>query len=164
GSHQNRPVFLDARADSMTLHAFLDTDSADPRPMKVRFRIDSSRELVEDRWLADPASKPYWTVGAPTRAADTSRPVARKIPPPGPSDPPLFTYRSAVVCPAETPDCNVLVPAAGGALTEDQRRQVAIVEINLTVQADTTGRADPVSLRNQVGLPNLGIDRVGAVS
>lgn len=164
GHHLNRPVFLDARNDRMTLHAYLDTDSVDPRPVKVEFSIDASRELIESRWYAEPASKPYWTFGSAGRPADTSRPIARKIPPPGPGDSPLFTYRSAEVCPDNDEGCNVLPLGPGGALSDANRRLVAIVEIDLTVQADVTGRAEPVNLQNQVGLPNLGIDRVGATT
>lgn len=164
GSSLNTPVFLDARNDSVVMHAFLDTESASPKPLKVEFSIDGNRQLIESRWFAEAASVPYWTFGAVGRPADTSRPIARQIPVFDASVDPqhLFRYRSATVCPVATPDCNVLTPPLGGSLPESERRLIAIVEIRLKVQADLTVRAEPVTLVNQVGLPNLGIDRVGA--
>ncbi|KGM14259.1 PilW family protein [Cellulomonas bogoriensis] len=155
----NLPVLLEARPDDITLHAFLDTDSMNPRPIKVRFRIDENRQLIEERWNADAGSAPYWTFGSPTRPPDSSRPVARQIPEDSPA---LFRYRSSTVCAPASPNCNVLAPPAGGALNLNARQQVAVIEIRLNVQADPTGRAAPVTIENQVGLPNLGIDRVGA--
>lgn len=164
GGTVNNPVFLDARAESLIMHAFLDTDSTTPRPLKVSFSIDGNRQLVESRWLAVPSSDPFWTFGAVGRVPDSQRPVARQIPVFDPlvDEAPLFTYRTAEVCATSTPDCNVLVPPTGGTLSEADRRRIALVEIRLTVQADITARAEPVTIRNQVGLPNLGIDRVGA--
>lgn len=163
GSPFNRPVLIEAMDEGITLYAFLDTDSVNPRPVRVRFRIDATRVLHEDRWYADAASAPYWTFGADGRDPDSSRPVARRIVPRGPDETAMFTYRTSEVCPeGGDPDCNVLVPPAGGTLTEDSRRQIALVEIRLTVQADESQRAEPVTIRNQVGLPNLGIDRLGA--
>ncbi len=52
------------------------------------------------------------------------------------------------------------VPAGG--FTADQRRTIGRVSINLQVQSDVTSRALPVVMRATVGIPNLGIDRVGA--
>ena len=51
------------------------------------------------------------------------------------------------------------IPDAGFSLAD--RRGIAAVEIAMTVQTDISGRAEPVTIRNRVGIPNLGISRVG---
>lgn len=146
GGTTNAPVFLEATANALTMHAFIDTDAVDPEPVKVRFAIDASRRVVETRWAATTSTKPwaFAAVGAPTSV----RPVARFVP--AGADP-LFTYLDANNQPLTIP--------SGGFSTE-QLRSIAAVQITLTVQADTTGRAEAVELQNAVGLPNRGISRV----
>jgi hypothetical protein len=39
--------------------------------------------------------------------------------------------------------------------------KIAVVEVTIKVQSDATGRADPVVMTNQVGIPNLGVSRLG---
>ena len=114
---------------------------------------------METRWNSVASSDPYWTF-AP--AATSTRRIASKITVRATGEPYLFTYRTEVVCAASTPDCNVITVPTTGITDAAVLKTIALVEVRLKVQADVTGRADPVLLTNQVGLPNRGIDRVGA--
>ncbi|GIG39814.1 PulJ/GspJ family protein [Cellulomonas phragmiteti] len=146
GGATNAPVFIEARPDTLTMYAYVDTSAAAPRPIKVRFAIDAQRRLIETRWPVTNTAAP-WTFAAMT-SPSSSRPVARFIPT---TAGPLFVYLDK--------DENPLVPGAGG-LTADQIKNVAAVRVTITVQGDITGRADAVTVQNAVGIPNLGISRV----
>lgn len=146
GAAANVPVFSEATANAVTLYAFIDTNSANPRPMRVRFSIDAQRRLVETRWNATNTASPWAFATTPS----SSRVIARQIPTGATA---MFRYFTATG--AE------LTPPSPGAFTETQRKSIAAVRIQLTVQADETGRAEPVELRNTVSIPNLGISRVG---
>lgn len=146
GGSTNAPLFVEARANTLTMYAYIDTNSASPRPVKVRFAIDANRRLVETRWAATTSSAPW--AFASTGSPSSSRPIARFIPTTAPA---LFEYRDAQ-------DNPLAIPTGG--FTTEQLRKIAAVKVVLTVQADATGRADKVVVENAVGLPNLGISRV----
>jgi hypothetical protein len=154
GQTLNDTVFTVLGPEEVVLHAYLDTDSTAPRPVRVRFALNGSRELVETRWDAQPVvieNRRYWTF--PTEAPPTVvRTVARQIPAAASGAAPLFTFLRANGT-AISP-----LPAAPTAI---ELREVAAVRIRLTVQADPTGRARPVTLQNTVGIPNLSVSRVG---
>src|SRR5690606_15300839 len=47
------PVFIEALPDKVTLYAYIDTTSLDPKPTKIQFAIDPvSSDLTETRWAA----------------------------------------------------------------------------------------------------------------
>ena len=48
----NIPVFERAENERMIIHAFIDTSSADPRPVKIEYYVNAQRELVERRYEA----------------------------------------------------------------------------------------------------------------
>ncbi len=145
GATVNSPVFITAKPNEVVLYAYIDTSSTKPQPLKVRFSIDSSRRIVETRWLATTVTGPWAFASTP----DTTRTIARAVPT---SAPAMFEYLDK--------DGNVLPLTASG-LTAAQLKEVAAVTITLTIQADVTARAEPVTLRNSVGIPNLGISRIG---
>lgn len=158
------PVFLSATAESVVLRSFLDTDSASPKPIVVRFELSGTRDLVEKRWNANPTSGPFWTFtslpAAPYQATASYwtnpayvRTIARGIMTTAASGVTLLRYYDK--------DGNELVPAAGS-LSDTQLLAVAAVKVSVCTQADKTGRSAPVTLENTVGIPNLGISRVGA--
>jgi prepilin-type N-terminal cleavage/methylation domain-containing protein len=149
GQPLNNPVFVAARNEELIMYAFLDTDSANPRPVKVRFWIDSGRILRETRWDSYPVNTDYWGFNSFEKS---SRPVARLIPPRVAPDKYLFTYYTA--------DGTVLTPPTGS-FTPGQLRTIASVKVTMIVQADLTARAERVQLENTVGIPNLGVSRVG---
>lgn len=146
GGVVSAPVFVDARENDLTLYAFIDTNAASPRPIKVRFSIDGNRRLIETRWRTTNAVAPwsFAAVGSPS----SSRPVARFVPT---DAEPIFRYLDAG---------NQVMPVPTGGFTTEQLRTIAAVQVTLTVQADAAGRADRVVMQNSVGIPNRGISRV----
>ncbi|MEY2847803.1 MAG: hypothetical protein RI885_468 [Actinomycetota bacterium] len=169
----NRPVLVTASKEEMVLFSYLDTDSdststLDPErgPILVHLKVNAtSRDLVESRWLATRAGS-YWTFPTPnfvtltTPVPATSRIIASKIVVPNGAESPLFTYLKTAGCPTATPTCPI-VPASGNALSLAEIQTVVAIEVAMKVQADDTKRANPVTIVNRVGLPNLGIARVG---
>lgn len=143
------PMIRFAGAERLEMHAGVDTDAINPRPLLVNFRLDGSRVLTETRTTARPggSSEAEWVfTGSGTRTS--TRAIARKVVPRAAGEPPLFRYYDA--------DGDELLPGAGSSLSSDDRGRVASVEIYLTVQADDTARAEPVTLTNRVGLRNVG--------
>jgi prepilin-type N-terminal cleavage/methylation domain-containing protein len=149
GQTLNNPVFVSAKTEEMTLYAFLDTDSANPKPVKVRFFIDTNRILKETRWNAYTINTDYWAFNT---AAASTRDIARLIGPRVAPEKYLFTYYKE--------DGSELV-VTSTAFTTAQLRSIVSVKVTMKVQADLTARAKPVVLENTVGIPNLGISRLG---
>lgn len=160
----NDPVFLAATPESVVLRAYLDTSAATPAPIVVRLEVTAQRTLVEKRWNAVAGTAPYWKFtnlpAAPYQPASSfwikpayTRTIASKITPMTAS---LKLFRFY------TKDNVEVVPPTTGSLTVDQLRTVASVTVSLSVQSDLTARANPVVITNIVGIPNLGISRIGA--
>lgn len=139
------PVFVTAGPNVVEMYAYVDTSSSAPRPLRVRFEVDAQRRLVETRWTATSTKEPWTFAPKPT----STRIIAHDVQTAAAT--PMFSYLDAANKPFTIP--------ASGSLTEADRSQVAAVRIRLTVQADTQGRADPVTLRNTVSIPNLGLSR-----
>ncbi|GEB95729.1 PilW family protein [Microbacterium lacticum] len=149
GKTANTPVFAYAGAGKIEMAAFIDAESSkDPAPVKVSFGRNSANELVETRWAADRYLKIYWKFRDSPASART---IARSLLAPDKTRP-LFRYFDK--------DGAALTPAAGASLSEDQRRNIASVQITMQVQANGSGRTAPVAIQNMVGLPNLGVARV----
>lgn len=154
------PVFVEAFDSKVTLHAYIDTTSIDPTPTKIQFAIDPvTKDLVETRWTSTPVA------GDPGAFAFSSTPqwsktIARKIID-ATDGTPLFTYL-AVVTDASDPNFGTVQPLdASSGVSAAEIRTISVVQIAMNVQADVTARAEPVMLINRVGIPNLGISRIG---
>lgn len=147
------PAFVYAGAERLTLNAGLDTTSALLRPVRVTFALDSGRVLTETRITPRPggATEAQWvfTGGGTTTS---SRPIARTILSSTGSEPSLFRYFAK-----DGESFVELVPPVGGSLSAADLVRIVRVEVYLKVQADTTSRAEPVVLVNQVGIPNVGL-------
>lgn len=146
----NIPVFERAENERMIVHAFVDTSSASPEPVKIEFFVNANRELIERRYDAIALARGYWAFSA---TSNGDRVIARQLPVRQNGEPWLFTYITATG--------GEFTLAQGATLNETQRRSVAAVRVTLTVQADFTEEAEPVTLRSTVGIPNLGVSRVG---
>lgn len=139
------PVFAVAGANSVTLHAYMDTTAADPRPVRVELSINAGLELVETRWDATPINVTFWGF--------TSTPVSERILARGMDTgaAPAFTYLDSAG--------DVLEIPATGVLTALQIANVAAVTVHLTVD-DPSDEVAEVAMTNTVGLPNLNSNRV----
>lgn len=171
GTATNLPVFITAKKEELLLYAYLDTDSLNPSPTLIQFKINSTtRDLVETRWPSTKVNG-YWTFptfagSAPDRTVvQTATPslirvIARKLVAPTGTESPIFTYLKTEGCAAITPTCSI-VPASGNGLSLTEINSVVAVSVTMKVQADDLQRAAPVTITNRVGIPNLGISRVG---
>jgi type II secretory pathway pseudopilin PulG len=150
------PPFAYANKEKIILYAYIDTNAATPKPVKVQFEVNATtRDLVETRWAAHP--KPgypsYWEFDT---TPQSSRVIARKIVAPGTGQP--FTFNYQEIGADLLPD-DMTIPATG--ITAANLSKIAVVEVTVKVQSDPTGRAAPVTMTNQVGIPNLGVSRLG---
>jgi type II secretory pathway pseudopilin PulG len=143
----NDPVFSFAGVEHIVLYAYLDTDATNPKPVKVKFTITPDRTLVERRWEANVLPNGDFAFQA---IPNSERTVVRQI---ATGSTPVFRYFD---------ENNLeLTPPAGGNLSLNERRRVAAVKVSMTIQTDPTGRAKTASLENTVGIPNLGLSRIG---
>lgn len=148
------PVFVSANRESVILYSYLADDSIDPAPLMIEMAIDTDRQLVEKRWTATRNSSDEWVFPAITSPPDKSRVIARKILAPtttqlAAGELYLFTYLT-------TTGAVINAPVSGADLAS-----IAAVKVTMIVQADETGRAQPVKLQNRVGIPNLTASRLG---
>ncbi|QXT62681.1 PilW family protein [Tessaracoccus palaemonis] len=149
GNSVNNPVFDYAGAEKMIINSFIDAGSTtDPAPWRIQFSRNAKNELVETRWAAHHVYTTYWAFAT---TASYSRIVARSLLP-AESASPLFRYYDK--------NGDQLTPSAGASLSTTQIRNIAAVQVTMNVQANGSGRTDPVRLQNLVGLPNLGVARV----
>ncbi|MBH0008441.1 prepilin-type N-terminal cleavage/methylation domain-containing protein [Salinibacterium sp. SWN1162] len=144
------PVFSEATAEKVALTAYLDTQAASPRPVKVMFEITADRTLVEKRWEATGESNGVFTFKTGTPSSE--RTIVRQI---AGNGTPVFSYLKSV---------NV---ATAGAPTEtlwtesDPFSKIIAVTVSMTVQTDPSGEAATATLLNTVGIPNLDVPRIG---
>jgi len=157
-STEDRPIFVEASDESVTLYSYIASSSIDPQPIRVRFAIDASRQLVQSTWKAEKSSE-GWVFkvdSAPATAPDSTRVIARKIIARTASEVTagkarLFTY-------LDKDGKKIATPVVAGSAA---RGQITAVVITMNVQADDTKQASPVELRTRVGLPNLSTSRLG---
>jgi hypothetical protein len=146
------PAFLVAGASTITIDAYVDTTSAALAPVRVQFTVGPTGDLTETRWASTVIAPGYFGFSA---AVLSQRVVSRHIVTTA-AMPPVFSY-------SDVTGAAIVIPASG-VLTAAQALTVAAVQIQLTVQADPLAQVAPVSLQNTVGLPNLGVTRVGVGS
>ena len=149
------PAFSYANKEKIILYAFIDTGSGTPTPIKVQFEVNATtRDLEETRWAAHPVSGHplYWEFDT---TPQSTRVVARKIVTPVTGEAFMFNYQS--IGTDLLPD-DMTIPVGG--IAAANLSKIAVVEVTVKVQSDTTGRAAPVTMTNQVGIPNLGVSRL----
>lgn len=146
------PAFVSASGEELTIFAYIDGTDTTPTPLKVQFKVNATtRDLVETRWKGTRSSSLVpWTF--PT--VESTRIIARKIVTPATGEASLFTYYEIG---SDLLEKKMSVPVSG--LTD--LGKIATVEIAVKVQTDPASRADPVTIVNRVGIPNLGISRLG---
>lgn len=140
-------AIVDAKADSLTILAYVDADAVNPRPVRVTFAINAtSRQIVETRWSAKAGSNGLWIF-------DSSNPLISTRTLPGTiiaGNGPLFRYYKG------NRTTEIIPPTAG--LDDTKRRTVAAVQVSFTVRGANNTNADPLALTNLVGMPNLGFN------
>jgi prepilin-type N-terminal cleavage/methylation domain-containing protein len=135
---------IEAGADSssITLYAYVNLETAEQKPVKVRFFVDPDGQLVEQKWTAAPAVNGHWSF--PTAQAD--RILAGPLLP----GTPVFIYLQG--------DGSEIVVPVGGLTNPDTLRTIKAVTVTMTIQSNAL-QSLPVTLQNTVGMPNLGLTR-----
>ncbi len=147
------PAFVSATNEELTIYAYVNLNSAAEQPVMIQLRLNSLRQLIENRWPATAIST-GWTFPDPASTPPSStRMLAATVAPNSAGQPQLFSYLRSDGTPLTVPTV--------GALSAADRRTIASVMVTLTVQASMTDSTNPVTLENTVGIPNLGLTRVG---
>ena len=134
--------FESATNNDVTFYANLNNTTGGPR--KIRIYVDSSSELIAQVWTPDVGSvSPNYTyTGTPV-----PRYVGRFVT--NSSSPPIFTYYA-------TPDAATgIAPTLTAPLSAADLLKVYSVKVTLVVRKQTTLPLRPVTLVNQVRLPNV---------
>lgn len=151
------PAFVLAKRDEVLMYAFINLTSAAEQPQMIRLRIDrTTGKFIESRWpavqLADKRwqfpSNPCVTANNPVgcTAPTVTSVVAETISPQG-SGSDVFTYLDST---------GQAITQSSAGLSLADRRRVAAVRVNISVQRSLTDSSNPVVLVNTVGIPNLG--------
>lgn len=153
GQALNDPAFVSTVADplgaeSLTVYAYVNLNSAAEVPVKIRFSLDAERRLIETQWASTLLSGGYFSFESTPRS---TRILASTVAPASPDSPALFRYLLA--------DGTELALPPTGTLTADQLRTIAAVHVSLTMQETLTESRAAVTLENTVGIPNLTLSR-----
>ena len=153
------PAFQYAGNEKVILYAYIDATSTNSAPVRVQFEVGADRNLVEKRWVAHP--KPgypsYWEFNPITDPPDYNRIIARKIVAPATGE--VFMFQYYAIDQATLLPTLMTVPGTG--IAAANLTKIAVVGVTMKVQTDVQARAEAVSITNQVGIPNLGISRLG---
>jgi hypothetical protein len=146
GQTLDNPAFAVAKGNELVMYAYINLASSEQTPVMVKFHVEGGN-LVESTWPATSLGEGYWQFPDPavTIAAST-RVLASGIVSPST----LFSFRRAD---------DTALPATASGLSLDDRRLVAAVTVTISIQGDDRDAASRVTLRNTVGVPNLGIER-----
>lgn len=138
GSDVPNPAIVAGTSNTLTLYSYVDTNSNAPEPTKVAYRVDSNRNLIEDRWKGTTAGG-YSTFASTATSRVLGGPV---LTPTGSGA--LFTY----------------IDSAGNiADTSTDFESVASIRVTIGMTNQLTTGSDPILLVNTVGMPNLKLAR-----
>ena len=149
GAALNAPALEEAKDESVTFYSYVNLGpavSVQP-PVKITLSLDSSRRLVETKFAAVSLASGFFAFESTPMA---SRILTEAVAPAG--APRFFRYLKA--------DGSVIVPSIAG-LSEAERRLVTAISISVTVTNGSTDSRAWVTLRNTVGMPNVGLSLAG---
>lgn len=155
GQALSSPAFVSATKESLTIYAYVNLRSSDEQPIKVEYKLDDQRRLIETQWTALRDDEDYFTFGEDA-SEKSSRIIAETVAPrssEAAEEAYLFSYLTA--------DGTELPVPASGAFTTAQLRSIAAVKVTMTLQASMTDAQSAVTLQNTVGMPNLPLAEKG---
>lgn len=145
------PAIVAGTRSSVTVYANANADPMNIGPTRVAFTLEASGKLVEARCVAKPSGS-YWSFDS--CASTSTRTIGEGIIAPGvvvkgKTAGQLFTY-------LDGNGNTIVLPSATGSLTDDQRKSVASIVVEVWVQAPGSTTAASV-IKNTVVLRNLGL-------
>lgn len=149
------PAFVYANKDDILLYAYINLTSSTEQPQLIRLRVDTTtRNIIESRWPATPATGGRWTFPA--------NPCVTTNTPSGCTAPTTVSTLGGVIPASHTEVFKFFtsdgtpIPVPSNGLSATDRALVASVKVTIVVQPTLTDSTNPVTLENQVGMPNLG--------
>lgn len=149
------PALVSATKDDILLYAYINLTSSTEQPQLIRLRVDrTTGNYIESRWPATASTGGRWTfptnpcvtTNTPTGCtAPTSKSTLGGAIPASHTE--VFKYYGSN---------GLQIPVPTGGLSADDRALVASVKVTIVVQPTLTDSTNPVTLENQVGMPNLG--------
>lgn len=143
------PAIVAGTRSSIQFYSNASTDPLNVGPTRITYTLNASGDLIEDRCVAK-SSGGYWTFT--TCASTTTRTIGQGLIAPGvttngKSAGQLFTYLDGNGAP---------IAIGTGALSDDQRKKVGSIVIEVWVRAPGSTTAASV-IKNTVVLRNLGL-------
>lgn len=138
------PAIVKGTAMQLTVISYTDAGPSFETPLQLRYSISNGR-LVEERWLPS-VIRGYAVFPALTATPNSRRTLGNVVV--NAANEPLFRYYNAAG--------TELIPTASG-LTLVDRESAAMVRINVKVRA--LDSLEVVELINNVGMPNMNLDR-----
>jgi len=140
------PAFVLATRDNLVMYAYVNLDSAAEKPVMIQLRVDrTTGKIVERRWAAIGPVDGYWTFPNYLTATPISTRTLGEVV--SPTNLNVFTFTS---------DTNTKFAPSATNLSADERRSIRSVDVELTIQSTLTDSKNKVTLKNTVGIPNLG--------
>lgn len=152
-------VVAGSNSQSLTIITYTDAGPSFPDPLMVRFSVDSSRRMIEERWKPQIVNGyyvyPVSAAGVPTAQPYFKRALGDVVMNSASEN--LFTYYTGP-CPSDS----IGYVSSTTPVTNSDRGKVAFIRFNLKLRS--VGAQETVQLDNKVGLPNMGIttEEVGA--
>ena len=151
GSSTSTPPIIEAKSNSLTLFSNIDSSAVAVTPQIVRFTLDSSGRILEERWKPTSSSNGYFIFPALTTVATSKRYIASSVLTPTAATP-VFRY---VVSPETIPESAPLIAPTAGLSDAVKLTVVGVVGL-IRVDAAPGPNSKPVVLENTVRLPTLG--------
>jgi prepilin-type N-terminal cleavage/methylation domain-containing protein len=156
------PPFLVATSESLTMYSYVDSYTSSTntavRPQIVQFSLNSSRQLIEKRWLPTATNGTYFTFPTLAQLATTTPNWKRNFGGPLLTTPsggnPLFVYLTSSCTVVGNPaTCTVV----SNPTTPAQYLTIASVEVTVRVQGAAKAARPNVVLQNVVNMPNIAL-------
>jgi type II secretory pathway component PulJ len=136
-----------ATATQFTFYAYINLDgNATDNPMQVRYSLNASKQLVQDRW-AGTGNGGFYTFPSTTQSPTATNSLGGPVASPTSDGDPLFTYLGANGQPLPTqPD---------GSIASSQLSNIRAVQTNLELGSANAGTAGNTHIQNTLYLFNV---------
>ncbi|ROR80010.1 hypothetical protein SAMN06295974_1904 [Plantibacter flavus] len=136
------PAVIEARADTVSVYAYVNLENADARPIMVTFAVTDTNDFVESTYDGVQDERGYWDFTGPARTRTLAENVQRT------PEQPTFRYLDLAQ--------RTLELETDGALSERNRRQVTAVELQITVDGvDGANNRVGITLQSTAHLSNV---------
>ena len=140
------PAVVAGTPTSLTIISYTDAGPSFETPLRLRYRIDSSGRMIEDRWNSTVVNG-YAVFPAITTTPTATRILGNVVV--NTSSEPVFRYYNAA---------GLELSASGAGLNPTSR--AAVVEVLFVVKVRAEGSEETVELHSRIGMPNMNFGQV----